>query len=187
MRVLLLFVAILLFARENPFVPIVTNNNKIIKKTYFKSTKIQLPSDARIIKNFIITYQTLNGSIKQYKVNIEKSIDWHNPIFVSTKLVKIPSEIVKIHFLKFKIQNHDVFIYSTDKMIRSFFLVEPFRFVIDFKANKDFLTYKKTTPTFIKSIVLGNHSGFYRVVLNLDGKYKVKIKKLKEGYLLEFR
>jgi hypothetical protein len=92
-----------------------------------------------------------------------------------------------VHFLKFNIKNHDVFVYSTDKIIRHFFLVEPFRFVMDFKANKDFLTYKKTTPTFIKNIILGNHNGFYRVVLYLDGKYNVNIKKSNEGYLLEFR
>ena len=66
-------------------------------------------------------------------------------------------------------------------------LIKPFRYVIDFQANKNFLTFKKQTNSFIKKIVLGNHNGFYRVVLYLDGTYKASIKKTDEGYLIEFK
>jgi len=188
LRILLLFVAILLFARENPFVPVVTNNNKVIKKSYFKQTKIHLPDDARVIKTIIIRYQTLNGSIKDFKVNINKEIDWHNPIYISTKIIKHKEISTKVGFLKFDIDKHKLFIYTTNPIIRSFFLVEPFRFVIDFKANKDFLTYRKNIQNaFIKKITIGNHEGFYRVVLYLDGKYNTNIKKQSEGYLIEFK
>jgi len=64
-NILLLLVVILLNARENPFIPVVTNNNKnLIKKTLFKDIKTNLPSDARVLKSVTFTYQTLTGEIK---------------------------------------------------------------------------------------------------------------------------
>jgi hypothetical protein len=72
-------------------------------------------------------------------------------------------------------------------MIRHFVLVEPFRVVFDFKANRNFLTYNKQLNSFIKKIVIGNHDGFYRVVLYTDGVYKPIIKKVDKGYLIDFK
>jgi len=189
MRILLfLLVSINLFARVNPFEPVVTNkNNHIIQKQIFKEKTIQLPNDARILKSVIFKYQTLTSSIKEIEIPINKAIDWHNPLYLSTKIKKFTTTKVKVSFLNFYIQNHKVLIQTTNKIIRKFMLVKPFRYVIDFKANKNFLTYSKNTDTFIKKIVLGNHSGFYRVVLYLDGTYKINIKNTDEGYLLEFR
>jgi hypothetical protein len=187
-KILFLLVAILSFARENPFVPVVTNeNNNIVKKEQFKSTKLQLPSDARILKSVIIKYQALNGSIKEISYPINKAIDWHNPLILSTKETKIETKKIKIAFLNFYIKQHKLLIQTTDKLIRHFMLVKPFRYVCDFKANKNFLTFSKKTNSFIKKIVIGNHSGFYRVVLYLDGTYKIVTKKTDEGYLFEFR
>ena len=188
MRVLFLLLTTLLFARENPFVPVVTNKNKnIVKKTYFKSKKITLPSDARVLKSVVFKYQTLTGAIKEIKIPINQAIDWHNPIILSTNQVYIPTTKVKIGFLKMYIKKHKLLILTKDKLIRNFLLVKPFRYVLDFKANKDFLTYTQKTDTFIKKIVLGNHNGFYRVVLYLDGTYKTMIKNTDEGYLIEFK
>jgi len=94
---------------------------------------------------------------------------------------------IKVAFLNFYIDKYKLLIDTTDTMIRHFVLVKPFRVIFDFKANKSFLTYTKKTNTFIKKIVIGNHSGFYRVVLYTDGVYKPIIKKTAEGYLVEFR
>jgi hypothetical protein len=189
MKKLLFFLVITFsFARVNPFIPVVTNeNNNLVKKDFFKSTKLQLPSDARILKSIIIKYQALNGSIKQIEFPINKAIDWHNPIYVSTKPHQIQPTKIKVGFLNFYIQKHKILIQTSNPLIRHFMLVKPFRYVLDFKANKNFLTYSKTTDTFIKKIVLGNHAGFYRVVLYLDGTYKTNIKKTDEGYLVEFK
>ena len=184
----LLIANIVLFARENPFVPVVKNDNKhIVKKEYFSSQKVILPSDARVLKSVTFTYQTLNGSIKQTTFPINKSIDWHNKITISTNQIEIKPKKIALLFLNFYIKKHKLLIQTNDKIIRQFALIKPFRYVIDFKANKNFLTYSKNTDTFIKKIVLGNHNGFYRVVLYLDGTYKIKIKHNNEGYLIEFR
>jgi len=189
MKILFLLVlTTLIFARENPFIPVITNeNNNIIKKQYFTQKNITLPNDARIIKSITFKYQTLTGSIKEITYPIDKAIDWHNPIIIKTKKVSIPAQKVKVGFLNFYIKNHKVLIQTQNKLIRNFMLIKPFRYVIDFKANKNFLTFKKSTNTFINKIVLGNHSGFYRVVLYLDGAYKADIKKTDEGYLIEFK
>jgi hypothetical protein len=188
MRILFLLLTTLLFARENPFVPVVTNKNKnIIKKNYFTSTKINLPSDARVLKTIIFKYQTLTGSIKELKIPINQAIDWHNPMIVYTKHKNISTKKIKIGFLSLYIKKHKLLIFTKDKLIRNFLLVKPFRYVLDFKADKNFLTYTKKTDSFIKKIVLGNHSRFYRVVLYLDGTYKTNITDTPEGYLIEFK
>ena len=188
MRILFLLLTTLLFARENPFIPVVTNeNNNIVKKTYFKSKKITLPNDARVLKSITFKYQALTGAIKEIEIPINQAIDWHNPLILSTNFIKTPTKEIKVGFLKIYIKKHKLLLFSKDKLIRHFLLVKPFRYVLDFKADKDFLTYKKTTDTFIKKIILGNHSGFYRVVLYLDGAYKTLIKNTPEGYLIEFK
>jgi len=188
MRVLFLLLTTLLFARENPFIPVVTNeNNNLIKKEIFNSKIVKLPNDARIIKSVIFKYQALNGSIKKIEYPINKAIDWHNPIIISSKIKTPPTFEVKLLFLNFYIKQHKLFIQTKDKIIRSFILVKPFRYVIDFKANKNFLTDTKKTNTFIKQIVMGNHNNFYRVVLYLDGAYQTSIKNTEEGYLIDFK
>ena len=82
---LFVFMAVVLYGRENPFVPVVVNiNQNIVKENYFKQIKTSLPSDARILKSVTFTYQTLSGAIKSTTVSINKHIDWHNPLYVST-------------------------------------------------------------------------------------------------------
>jgi len=189
MRYLLLFVTTLLFGRINPFVPVVTNNNKtIIKKSYFSSKKLTLPNDIRVLKKIKIEYQTLSGAIKEVVFPVDKAVDWHNPILVKSISKKLKSQQIKVSFLNFDIYNQKVKLFTKDKIIRKFLLVEPFRFVVDFKADKNFLSYtKKLNNSFIKKIAIGNHSGFYRVVFYLDAKYKTDVKKIDKGYLIEFK
>jgi len=189
MRIILFLLLItFLSARENPFIPVVSNeNNNLIKTQIFQEAHIKLPSDARILKSVTFTYQTLTGSILTKTININKTINWHSPIYISQKnIINKPTKI-KVAFLNFYIDKYKLLIDTTDSMIRHFVLVRPFRVIFDFKANRSFLTYSKKTNTFIKKIVIGNHSSFYRVVLYTDGVYKAIIKKTAEGYLVEFR
>jgi len=188
MKKLLLFVTIFLFARENPFIPVVTNNsNYKIKKKFFLHKKITLPNDARVLKSFVIYYQTLNGTIKKLEIPIQEEIDWHTPLSISTTKSKLLIKKIDLKFLTLYVKNNQIFLKTDDKIVRSFFLVEPFRFVIDFNGKKNFITISKDTDFYIKKIVLGNHKKFYRMVLYLDGAYKIKIKKRVEGYKIEFQ
>ena len=187
-KLLLFLLVIMLSARENPFAPVVTNkNNNIIKKQFFTSKKLTFPSDARVLKSVILKYQAVTGSIKTIEFPINQNIDWHNPLILKSLQKTKSIKSVKVKFLTFYIKNHKVLIQTNDELLRNFFLVKPFRYVIDFKANKNFLTYTKKTDTFIQKIVIGNHSGFYRVVLYLDGIYKPVIQKEAKGYLIDFK
>ncbi|NPA54826.1 MAG: AMIN domain-containing protein [Epsilonproteobacteria bacterium] len=187
MRWLFLLITIL-FARDNPFAPVVINKNTHkLKPTYFQQKQIILPSDARILKDVTFRYQTLTGSIKTSTFHINKAIDWHNPILIKSLYKPKKTKGLKIGFLHLYINKNTLFIKTTDPLIRNFLLVEPFRYVLDFKADKDFLTYTKDTHTFITKLVLGNHEGFYRLVIYLDGAYNTKLIKQKDGYLVEFQ
>jgi hypothetical protein len=189
MKILFLLVMVVLsFGRDNPFVPIVVNqNSNLIKQKYFTQKTISLPSDARVLKSVSLKYQTLTGAIKEIQFPINQAVDWHNPIIIKSKQKQVVSKKIKVGFLNFYIKKQIILIETTDKIERKFLLVEPFRYVIDFKADKNFLTYSKVIDSFVKKVVVGNHQGFYRVVLYLDGKYKTEIKKDKKGYLIEFK
>jgi len=189
MRIIIFLLLITyLSGRENPFIPVINNENRVIvKKNKFESASTMLPSDARVLKSVTFTYQTLTGSILTKTININQEIDWHSPIYVYQNKINIKPQKIKVGFLNFYIKKHKVFIETNDKLIRIFVLVKPFRFVLDFKSNRDFLTYRKSVNSFIKKIVIGNHSDFYRVVLYADGVYKPILKKIVEGYLIDFK
>jgi len=75
---------------------------------------------------------------------------------------------------------------TKDKLLRKMMLVNPHRIVLDFKREALFLTkIKKLKSKFFKEIRLGNHDGYYRVVLELDGKYRYKLLHKPYGYLVE--
>ncbi len=189
-KVILLFIVTFVFARINPFVPVIKPENRlIVKPDYFKKTKVLLPNDARILKKVIFVYQSVNGSIKQKEVIINKNIDFHKPIYISHSPKKFNlQELYFLNLFKMYIKNRKIFIQTKDKLIRSFFLIRPFRIVLDFKKNADFLTIKKYLKnSFIKKVIVGNHSGYYRVVIYFDAKYMYKIKKTDEGIKIEIR
>ncbi|AZV45978.1 AMIN domain-containing protein [Nautilia sp. PV-1] len=189
-KLLFLFIFTFLFARINPFVPVVKPQNTIIvNPSYFKEAKVYLPSDARVLKKVIFVYQSVSGDIKEKTVEINKHIDFHKPIYISHTPKKFPME--ELNFLdlfKMYIKNKKIFIQTKDKLLRNFFLVKPFRIVLDFKRDADFLTIKKYLKnSFVKKVVVGNHNGYYRVVIYFDAKYMYKLTKTQEGIKIELQ
>ena len=80
----------------------------------------------------------------------------------------------------------EIHIVPTSKKIRDFILLKPYKIVIDFKRDASFYTKSvdiKKAP--FEKITLGNHNGYYRAVLLLDGSYKYKLTKTLKGYLCE--
>ncbi len=185
---LILFISIA-YARINPFESVITPQNSIIvKPKYFTGKKIYLPNDARILKKIIFVYQSLNGDEKQKSVNINKNIDFHSPIIVTHKPKQFSLDEYDFANFKLFIKNKKFFIQTKDKLIRTFFLAEPFRLVLDFKKNVYFLTIQKIIKnSFIKKVAVGAHSGFYRIVIYFDAKYFYKIIKKDEGLLIELK
>jgi len=186
-KFLFLFFPLFLLARINPFVPVINPQNKVvIKPKYFSKAKIMPPKTARILKKIIFVYETLNGDEVKQTIKINKNIDFHSPIIVLHKNIKFPLKELNFGIFKMYIKNKKFLIQTKDKLLRVFFLARPFRLVMDFKGNSSFLTMtKKLTNSYIKKVVVGSHSGFYRIVVYFDARYSYKVKKSDEGIIVE--
>ncbi len=192
-------------ARQNPFFPsknetdISYTTNKVSKIEPLKRATLTLPSTARTLESVTITYKNLDGSIVSKKEVLGNSVDWHLPIFVSqnigddekklnTKTVSKKSEplrkIASLSFISLYANKKQFNLITKDKMLRNFLLTKPHRIVCDFKRDINIRSYKKKidTKSIIKKIKIGNHKGYYRVVIELDGLYRYKKTPMKDGY-----
>ncbi|WP_294960544.1 AMIN domain-containing protein [Sulfurimonas sp.] len=207
-----LFLLITLEARENPFfpakgekdIPYTSNNVKSLEA--LKRSSITLPSSARIIKKVTIEYANLDASIETKSIILDNSIDWHLPIFISqsyaqtenkTKQIQATSKKIKsikykqiasVKYAKFLSSNKTLKVLSKDKIIRNFLLVNPHRIVLDFKRDASLKSYiKENKKGIFTKVRVGNHSGYYRAVIELDGQYRYKMQKISNGYLFKLR
>ena len=195
-------------ARQNPFFPskdetdISYSSNKVTVIEPLKRATISLPSTARTLQSITITYKNLDGSVVSKKELLGNSVDWHLPIFVSqniggnekattprnlpkksTKFTKITS----LPFLSIYTNKSNIKIVTKDKILRNFLLTKPHRIVCDFKRDISLRSYEKvpTTTSTVTKVRFGNHKGYYRVVIELDGHYKYKLSTSKSGYIIK--
>jgi len=203
---IILFISVFCFGRDNPFVPAnnitkFTHVNK--KKMNFEDVKIQLPNSARILKSIEVVYQNLDGSVDKKVKIIDKKIDWHDEL-IFTKTVKgkekaitqmIPRSTQEQarkysfkDFIKFEVTKKSFKIITKDIKIRDFLVNKPYKVVVDFKRDANFLTkrFMINMPPFI-SVVLGNHDKYYRVAIKLDGQYVYTLRKVKGDYIITLR
>lgn len=209
---LIAFVLVLsLNARENPFfppkgekdIPFTSNEQKIIPP--LKRATLELPSHARVLESVTVSFKNLDGSLESKTIQLDNSVDWHLPIFISQSYEADDKSVVKempqkvtpqkemdykeiagIKFIKFFESQKYLKVVTDDKMLRNFLLVQPHRIVMDFKRESDLKSYTKKIKegTFTK-VRIGNHDGYYRVVIELDGYYRYHIKDTQEGYILK--
>nr|WP_321267411.1 AMIN domain-containing protein [uncultured Sulfurimonas sp.] len=206
-----LFLLTTLEARENPFFPakgekdIPYTSNKVKKLEPLKRSSITLPSSARVIKKVTIEYENLDASLEKRSIELENIIDWHLPIFISQNYSQNNSdtneeessvkkseikynEIASIEFARFLSEKKNLKIITDDKIIRNFLLVKPHRIVLDFKRDTNLKSYEKENKNNIFCKVrIGNHSGYYRAVIELDGLYRYKMQKVSDGYIFSLR
>lgn len=211
MRIFTLFLllGVLCFARDNPFVP-VENIAKFTqtakKEKYFQKADFTLPDSARILKKVDVYYQNLDGSVARKVVNIDKKIDWHDEFVLGyKKATSMPVATTKTNapasspqsgiksfsykgFITFKVGKNRIKIITKDSKIRDFMVDKPYKIVVDFKRDTNFLTksFKVDMPPFVK-IVLGNHNKYYRAAIELDGQYIYNIQKKKGEYIITLR
>ena len=205
----------LLQARENPFKPVIDNtvlpvsSNQVKKAPPFKSAKVSLPNDARVLTSVVVYYQSVDGSIKKLITPVDRSVDWHKPLYLSQnsplrrvavkaaggeeKREIVPKRAASakksiyrpLPFLTLEVGEKSLKIVTKDKKIRSFHLSRPFKVVLDFKREAGFLTkHIALNRALFMSIDIGNHNGYYRVVLTLDAPYRYKIEKTEYGYIV---
>ncbi len=196
--------------------PVFKERKKEYKPFSFKT--LSFPSKARVLKEICIKYQNVDGSIEEKRISIDREIDWQKPLILTNSPIseekknpsankklsektrperkkaekKEPREnktVLKINpFCTLSMEGKKIFIKTSDKKIRSFMLVSPYKIVLDFKNPKDVesKTFKIKNPH-IKKIVLGNHKGYYRIVFELKGHYGFTIKKYSKGYILSLK
>ena len=193
-------------ARDNPFFPpsdeqeIPFSSNQTTLDTPLKRATMSLPSTARTIESVTVKYKNIDGSIEEKNIELHNSIDWHLPIFISQnygsddtsmplKEKEVKESFTKLNspkFAQFFSKAKELKIVTTDKIIRDFLLVKPHRIVIDLKRDIDTRSYEvdvqKSSFTKVK---IGNHKGYYRVVLELDGYYRYKLEKIEGGYIFK--
>ena len=203
--ILLISLILSLNARENPFFPskdsqdFSITTNKIEQHEQLKRATMTLPSSARVIREISVEYVNLDGSIERKSITLDNSIDWHLPLFISqsytdnmenAQILPVEKEqqfasVADYKFISFSTLDKSLKIITKDKKIRSFMLVDPYRIVMDFKAEYDFRSFHKALKNSIfKSIRIGNHRGYYRVVIELDGQYKYDLKKESDSYIV---
>ena len=188
-------------ARENPFFPsegekdITISSNEDKSLSPLKRSTITLPTYARVIESVTINYKNLDGSQESKTLELGNSIDWHLPVFISqsygpmaqTPLKKVTKKkfkkIATTSVASFYSSGKTLQIKTNDKIIRNFLLVKPHRIVLDFDKDTSLKSFVKTFPKNIFSkIRIGNHDKYYRVVIELDGYYRYRMKKTSLGY-----
>jgi len=199
MRILLfLFLALTLFGRDNPFFPSepekerVQTSNKVEVTAPFTTKEILLPNSARVLKTVTLTYQNLDGSIENEEVVVNAKIDWHEPFVLTHKMLNkkqskqaAKSTTVKTKFINFKMSKKSMHITTKDTLLHNFLLTNPHRIVMDFKRNTSFKPklFTLNRAPFAK-IRMGNHDGYYRVVIELDGQYRYKLETRDKDYTI---
>ena len=187
-------------ARENPFFPtegekqIAYTSNQVSKYKNFENADFKFPSQARVLQNITITYKNLDGSIETKDITINKAIDWHKSLKITQNQTKNKIinnkfiSIAKIKFVNFLARDKELKLITSDKLIRSFLLVEPHRLVYDFKRISHLKSYTKIIKNSVfRKIKVGNHADFYRVVVELDGYYEYNSIKIPNGVLIRLK
>jgi len=200
-------------ARENPFfnpkgetVPVTSNQDTSLSP--LKQASLSLPSTARVVESVTIKYKNLDGSQDSKSISLNNSIDWHLPLFVSqsyqsaddipsktkkrrqakTKVVPKTADKKLLHlkFISFDANAKTLKVSTKDAMLRDFLLVKPHRIVFDLKRDIDIRSYsKKFSQSIFTKIRIGNHKGYYRVVVELDGYYSYKLHHTNGQYTFE--
>lgn len=218
MKVLSLFALLILtlHARENPFFPpegekdIFITTNKDNSKIPLKQAAITLPSQARVLQKVTIELKNLDGSIETKSIELDNSIDWHLPIFISQgyRETAVPTpkekELSKTTTTtptptkkndiqngigpKLSVEGKSLKVTTKNEAIRNFLIANPHRIVIDFKSSAEVTSFvKKDFDKVFQEVRVGNHKNYYRVVVELDGFYKYNFKKVADGYVVELK
>lgn len=189
---------------------ITVTSNENMEKAPLKKVPINLPSQARVVQKVTLEYKNLDGSIESKSISIDNKIDWHTPVYLSqngfkeetvieenstkekvtqkTKNIQEDkssqfTEIASTPFIRFLSSKNKIQILTKHKLLRDFILVNPHRVVLDFESDVDVKNYTiKGTKIIVQEIRIGNHKGYFRAVIELDGKYRYKKSEISGGY-----
>ena len=90
--------------------------------------------------------------------------------------------------LSFFINQNEITIFTKDIKIRDFLIADPYKVVVDFRKASSYATktleFKKAP---FVSATLGNHDGFYRIAILLDGHYRYDLQAFNGGYIIKLK
>lgn len=202
----LLLLPFFLFARENPFFPaegeveMPFSSNVSQDLAPLKRATLTLPSTARVIEKMSVTYKNLDGSITTKSIQLNNSVDWHLPLFLSQNYGMSPKrtktdiqknekfkKLASLAYVSLYAKKREIKLQTQDELIRDFLLPKPHRIVCDFKRDIEIRSFTKniSDKSIVKRFRVGNHDGYYRVVIELDGYYRYKLEKTESGYLFK--
>lgn len=199
MRKTLYFSIILLtagLARENPFFSTTENqtmglsSNHVPHQPPLTSMTYNFPNQARVLKEATFTFQNVDGSVETRRLEIDQSINWHNPLVLSQSGSSKASKSVAMNkstqadcgFIQFIGSGNRISLLSKDPVIRSFNLSDPNSIAIDFKHISSFKPYEKplgSSP--YTKVKVTNHGKFARAIITLDGRYSCSVAKTDQG------
>ncbi|MDP1785555.1 MAG: AMIN domain-containing protein [Sulfuricurvum sp.] len=183
-------------ARENPFfstsedLTMPASSNRVQHQPPLTSMTYSFPDQARVLKEATFTFQNVDGSLETRKLEIDQSIDWHNPLILSQsggqRTSSAPATRKSSHadcgFIQFIHSGNRISLITKDPMIRYFTLSDPSSIVIDFKHTGSFTPYAKTLlASPYTKVKVTNHGTFARAIITLDGNYACSVSKTDQG------
>lgn len=217
-------------ARENPFLATAIAEtesnvtNIITKPSDFTQTSTNLPSDARELDAVIIVYKSVDGSLKQKRIEISASFDWRDTLYISrqatpkngevldvsvtaqgnstepkaianltegppleaiaTPVLEAPLASADIVAGKINAYANKIVLNTPDLLLKSY--DKGTHIVLDFEKKGNFLTHSREfgSKTPLRRATVGAHGKFYRVVLELDKRYKYSIRQNSSSYTI---
>lgn len=178
-------------ANDNPFM--INANQRDFQaqqrnknKPYLYVENVQLPSNAREIKNVTITYQKIDGTVGKKELKLDKFIDWHYPIKISQQeaIRNIAKRYFSLNDFEFYIEGANFVVKSTKhKMIRHFLLANPLTIIVDFSRDggNEYDGNIGTGEKYFSNVSVNARSNIYRISITLDGLYQYNLKSLKDG------
>lgn len=183
-------------ARENPFfstsedLTMPTSSNRVQHQPPLTSMTYSFPDQARVLKEATFTFQNVDGSLETRKLEIDQSIDWHNPLILSQSggqrgsgaSAALRSSHADCGFIQFIHSGNRISLITKDPMIRSFTLSDPSSLVIDFKHTGRFTPYvKNLLASPYTKVKVTHHGAFARAIIILDGHYSCSVSKTEQG------
>lgn len=185
-----------ILARENPFfstaesAAMPVTSNKVVHQPPLTSMTYNFPDQARVLKEATFTFQNVDGSLETRKLEIDQSIDWHNPLVLSqygaqgvaAAPAATKSSSADCGFIQFVHVGNKMTMLTKDPVLRSFSLSDPTSIVVDFAHTTRFNPYEKSLAAspFVK-VKVTNHEKFARATLTLDGRYACSVSKVDQG------
>lgn len=183
--------ALILQARENPFVPQVKINTPSPKEELneFKKIAFNVPSDARILNKINIVYTNVDGEIKEYPLKINETLDWHK-VYMLIDAQEISNNIEEKKPIELKVEEKLEKALNKpeeEKPVESikkeevkpleYYLASDFSVIIDKKT-----IIVKTYSKLLRQFTLKRPN---RIVLDFDTKYilKNKIYNIENSYI----